>query len=339
MKKIVVTGVAGFIGMHVAARLLDQGFSVFGIDSLNDYYDVNLKNSRLEILLKNKNFQFTKLNIANKKELNEYFIKNQNNQNNQINQIVHLAAQAGVRYSIKNPDAYGEANLVGFLNIIELSRKFQIEHLVFASSSSVYGSRNQLPFSEDDKVDCPVSLYAATKKANEVMAYSYSHLYGTPITGLRFFTVYGPWGRPDMSPSLFAKSIFEEKPIRVFNNGDMFRDFTYIDDVVESVVRVLEKAPLRASKLSDTPATDTPPYKIFNIGNNSPVNLLAYISIMERIIGKKAVINFEPLQSGDLYATSANTNALKKWIDFSPTIDLEIGLVKFIDWIKYYYKY
>jgi UDP-glucuronate 4-epimerase len=292
MSSVLVTGAAGFIGMHVCRQLLNRGETVIGIDNLNDYYDVELKQARLAQLNGTPGFTFECLDISSMELLSECFARYK------VRRVVHLAAQAGVRYSITNPHAYGIANLVGFLNILEACRLVNIEHLVYASSSSVYGGNRKMPFSETDSVDHPVSLYAATKKANELMAHSYSHLYGMPTTGLRFFTVYGPWGRPDMSPLLFARAIFEDRPIDVFNHGKMQRDFTYIDDIVEGVIRVLER-PATANSVYDLlnpdPSSSNVPWMIFNIGNHQPVELLDYINLMERAIGKSAIKNFKPM--------------------------------------------
>lgn len=331
-----VTGAAGFIGMYVCQKLLDRGETVLGLDSLNDYYDVNLKEARLALFCGRPGFSFEKLDLADMSPLADTFARHK------IKRVVHLAAQAGVRYSITNPHAYGSANLVGFLNILEACRHSQVEHLVYASSSSVYGGNRRMPFRENDAVDHPVSLYAATKKANELMAHSYSHLYGLPTTGLRFFTVYGPWGRPDMSPILFARAIFEGRPIDVFNHGKMQRDFTYIDDIVEGVVRVLDKpatARVDYDAFQPDPATSNVPWRVFNIGNHQPAELLDYIGIMERAIGKPAIKNLKPMQAGDVLATYADTSALDSWVGFTPSTSLDTGIVKFIDWVRAYYKY
>lgn len=331
-----VTGAAGFIGMYVCQKLLDRGETVLGFDSLNDYYDVNLKEARLALLCGRSGFSFEKLDLVDMSALVDTFARHK------IKRVVHLAAQAGVRYSITNPHAYGSANLVGFLNILEACRHSLVEHLVYASSSSVYGGNRKMPFCENDAVDHPVSLYAATKKANELMAHSYSHLYGLPTTGLRFFTVYGPWGRPDMSPILFARAIFEGRPIDVFNHGKMQRDFTYIDDIVEGVVRVLDKpatARVDYDAIQPDPATSNVPWRVFNIGNHQPAELLDYIGIMERAIGKPAIKNLKPMQAGDVLATYADTSALDAWVGFTPSTPLDAGIAKFIDWVRAYYKY
>jgi UDP-glucuronate 4-epimerase len=318
--KVLVTGVAGFIGMHVAHRLLNDGHEVVGIDNLNDYYDVSLKENRLKTFNSKSNFKFLKLDISNTPELNNLF------ESEKFSTVVALAAQAGVRYSLKNPHAYVKSNIVGFMNILECCLHNSIQHLVYASSSSVYGANTKMPFAVGDNVDQPVSLYAATKKSNELMAHTYSHLFNLPTTGLRFFTVYGPWGRPDMSPSLFAGAILNEKPIDVFNHGKMKRDFTYIDDIVEGVVRVLNKIP-----------DQTPPYKLYNIGNNQPSELLSFISELETALNKKAVMNMLPMQPGDVVATYADIEELKNDVGFSPKTDLKTGLKKFAEWYKSYH--
>lgn len=333
---VLVTGVAGFIGMHTCRQLLARGETVIGIDNLNDYYDVSLKEARLAHLNDQPGFTFETLDISDMTSLADCFVRHR------VRRVIHLAAQAGVRYSIINPHAYGSANLVGFLNILEACRHGDIEHLVYASSSSVYGGNRKMPFNETDSVDHPVSLYAATKKANELMAHSYSHLYGLPATGLRFFTVYGPWGRPDMSPILFARAIFEGRPIDVFNHGKMQRDFTYIDDIVEGVVRVLDRPATASSDydpLNPVPATSNVPWRIFNIGNHQPVELLDYIGIMERAIGRAAIKNMKPMQPGDVLATYADTEALREWVGFVPETPLEAGVGRFVEWIRQYYGY
>jgi len=336
LKATLVTGAAGFIGMYVCRHLLDRGETVVGIDNLNDYYDISLKEARLARLKDYPNFIFERLNIADMTLLADCFARHK------VRRVVHLAAQAGVRYSITNPHAYGSSNLVGFLNILEACRNTEIEHLVYASSSSVYGGNRKMPFSETDSVDHPVSLYAATKKANELMAHSYSHLYGMPTTGLRFFTVYGPWGRPDMSPLLFARAIFEDRPINIFNHGKMQRDFTYIDDIVEGVVRVLDR-PATANTdydpLNPASATSNVPWRIFNIGNHQPAELLDYIGLIEKAIGKQAIKNFKPMQDGDVLATYADTQALNNWVGFAPATPLDVGLGRFVDWVREYYHY
>jgi UDP-glucuronate 4-epimerase len=333
---ILVTGAAGFIGMHVCQKLLNRGESVIGIDNMNDYYDVGLKNARIAQLNHYPGFIFDRIDVTDITSLSNCF------SSHNVKRVVHLAAQAGVRYSLSNPHAYGSANLIGFLNILETCRNGNVEHLVYASSSSVYGGNRKMPFNEADAVDHPVSLYAATKKANELMAHSYSHLYSLPTTGLRFFTVYGPWGRPDMSPILFARAIFENRPIDVFNYGKMQRDFTYIDDIVEGVILILDKPAtvnLAYDSLKPDPATSDAPWRIFNIGNHQPVDLDCYIGQMEKAIGKQAVKNHKPMQAGDVLSTYADTRALTDWVGFTPSTPLEIGLNRFIDWVRRYYKY
>ncbi|MDF5737010.1 MULTISPECIES: NAD-dependent epimerase [unclassified Nostoc] len=325
MSSILVTGVAGFIGFYLCQKLLSQGDTVVGLDNLNDYYDVKLKCDRLQQLKENENFNFYKLDLADRESIAKLF------RNHQFDIVVNLAAQAGVRYSIKNPHAYTDSNLGGFINILEGCRHSQVKHLVFASSSSVYGANTKIPFSVNDNVDRPISLYAATKKANELMAYTYSHLYCLPATGLRFFTVYGPWGRPDMAYYSFTKSILAGEPINVFNYGKMQRDFTYIDDIIEGVVRVIDKIP--------TPDLDAsiPPYKIYNIGNNQPVELLHFIEVLESHLGKKAQKNFLPMQPGDVPITYADVDDLVRDVGFRPSTPIEVGLDKFTSWFKSYY--
>ncbi|MFM9835216.1 MAG: NAD-dependent epimerase [Methylophilaceae bacterium] len=325
--KVLVTGAAGFIGFHVSQALLARGDTVIGIDNLNDYYDVALKIARVKMIETNhnsRNFQFIKLDIADAHSLPALFAEHN------PQRVVHLAAQAGVRYSLINPQAYVQSNMVGFANMLEACRHRRIEHLVYASSSSVYGGNTKLPFNERDNVDNPVSLYAATKKSNELMAQAYSHLYAIPSTGLRFFTVYGPWGRPDMSPILFADAITQGKSIQVFNHGNMLRDFTYIDDIVEGVVRVLDKVA--------TPETNNhAPHRLFNIGNNSPEKLMDFIEMLEHAFGKTAQKEYLPMQSGDVKATYADTSALDAWIGFKPHTPLIQGVEKFVAWYKSYY--
>jgi UDP-glucuronate 4-epimerase len=328
--KILVTGAAGFIGMFVAKRLLECGDEVMGVDNLNDYYDVRLKEARLEQLRPFGNFKFVKADIADREAMEQLFAREN------FQRVVHLAAQAGVRYSIKNPHVYIQSNIVGFLHILEGCRHHKIEHLVYASSSSVYGSNAKVPFSESDNVDHPVSLYAATKKSNELMAHTYSHLYRLPTTGLRFFTVYGPWGRPDMSPMIFAKAIMEGKPIDVFNYGDMKRDFTYVDDIVEGVVRVLDNVPPPNPDFDPAnpdPATSGAPWRIYNIGSHEPVGLAGYITALEQALGKKAKRNLLPMQAGDVKETCADTNHLRDAVDFAPTTPLALGLERFVEWL------
>lgn len=333
---ILVTGAAGFIGMHVAARLLDRAEHVVGLDNLNDYYAVSLKEARLSHLQGRPGFEFTAGDITDAPFLHRLI------QKHGITRIVHLAAQAGVRYSLEQPAAYAQANLIGFANVLEAARRHDVAHLVYASSSSVYGGNSKAPFTENDPVDHPVSLYAATKKANELMAHSYSHLFRLPTTGLRFFTVYGPWGRPDMSPILFARAIFEGRPIEVFNFGRMQRDFTYIDDIVEGVIRVLDKPACPDPDFDPgTPlaCTSSAPWRVFNIGNHHPVELLDYIATLETAIGKPAVKNLRPLQPGDVLATHADTSRLADWVGFSPSTPLEEGISRLVDWVRHYYGY
>lgn len=333
--KVLITGTAGFIGNELALRLLARGDDVIGIDNLNDYYDVSLKKARLARVKDHDNFIEIRKNLEDRAAIEETFKKYQ------PQRVVNLAAQAGVRYSIQNPLAYVDSNLMGFAHILEGCRHHHVEHLVYASSSSVYGANTSMPFSVHDNVDHPLSLYAASKKANELMAHTYSHLYQIPTTGLRFFTVYGPWGRPDMSPILFAKNIIEGKPIDVFNYGKHQRDFTYIDDIVEGVVRTLDKVAISNPDWNgDTPdpGTSKAPYRLYNIGNNNTVELLRYIEIIEDCLGKKAEKNMLPLQPGDVVATYANVDNLIEDIGYKPSTSIEDGIAKFIDWFKAYYK-
>jgi len=333
--KILVSGAAGFIGFHLTIYLLKRGDDVVGLDNLNDYYDVKLKTDRLDILRNHQNFTFIKADLSDRAAIDKVFAEHH------FDRVINLAAQAGVRYSIENPHAYIDANIVGFMNILEACRHNKVEHLVYASSSSVYGSNTRMPFSVHDNVDHPVSLYAATKKANELMAHTYSHLYGLPVTGLRFFTVYGPWGRPDMALFMFTKAIIEEQPIKVFNNGKMQRDFTYIDDIVEGVVRVCDRvATPNPDWNGDTPdpATSRAPYRLYNIGNHKPVELLKFIEIIEKKVGKKAVMEMLPMQPGDVPATCADVEDLMRDTGFAPNTSLEIGVSRFIDWYRGYYK-
>ena len=332
--KILVTGAAGFIGMHVAKRLLERGNEVVGVDNLNDYYDVKLKQDRLAQLQPYDKFRFIKLDIADIEIVAALFAQEQ------FQRVVNLAAQPGVRYSLKNPHAYISSNIVGFTNIIEGCRHNKVEHLVYASSSSVYGANTHMPFSVHQNVDHPVSLYAATKKASELMAHTYSHLYNLPTTGLRFFTVYGPWGRPDMSPSLFADAILADRPIDVFNEGKMQRDFTYVDDIVEGVVRVLDQIAMPNPDFDTSnpdPATSYAPYRLFNIGNHEPVELMTFIETIENAIGKKAVKNLLPMQAGDVVATYADVEDLRRAVGFEPKTPLAEGIGKFVAWYKAYY--
>jgi UDP-glucuronate 4-epimerase len=322
---ILLTGAAGFIGMHTAQRLLARGDTVLGIDNLNDYYAVALKRARLEPLLRQPGFAFEQVDVADREAMARLFASHR------FDAVVHLAAQAGVRYSITHPNAYLDSNLTGFGHILEGCRAQKLRHLVYASSSSVYGGNTKMPFEETDAVDHPVSLYAATKKANELMAHTYSHLYGLPTTGLRFFTVYGPWGRPDMAYFSFTKAVLEGRPIQVFNHGQMKRDFTYIDDIVEGVLRVLDK-----------PATPEqaggPPYRIFNIGNHDPVPLMDFIGCIEHALGSEAVKEFLPMQDGDVPATYASTEALHRWVGFAPSTPLKDGIDRFVRWYRGYHQ-
>jgi UDP-glucuronate 4-epimerase len=332
---ILVTGAAGFIGYHVARHLLERGDSVLGLDDLNDYYDVRLKEARLAQLLPFKQFRFVKADIADRALMATLFT------DHAVNAVIHLAAQAGVRYSLTNPHVYVDSNLVGFMNILEACRHARIPHLVFASSSSVYGGNTKMPFSVHDNVDHPVSLYAVTKKANELMAHSYAHLYGLPCTGLRFFTVYGPWGRPDMALFLFTKAILDGKPIDVFNFGKMRRDFTYIDDVTEGVVRVLDRPAQPNAQWSGEapdPSSSRAPYKLYNIGNNSPVGLMQCIEVLEHHLGRKAEKNMLPLQPGDVPETWADVDDLVRDVGFKPSTPIEVGIERFVKWYRSYYR-
>ena len=331
--KILITGAAGFIGSTLAEKLIKLNHEVIGLDNLNDYYSVSLKKSRLKFLEK-ENFTFYKTNLENYDNIKKVFEAN----NPEV--VVNLAAQAGVRYSVENPHAYIDSNIVGFLNILEASRYYDVKHLLYASSSSVYGANTSLPFSVSDNVDHPLSLYAATKKANELMAHTYSNLYNIPTTGLRFFTVYGPWGRPDMALFTFTKSIIEGIPINIFNNGEMVRDFTYVDDIVESILRLIKQPAQPNSDWSGKepdPSSSYAPYKIYNIGNNNPVNLMDFIEAIEDKIGKKAIRNYMPLQAGDVPATYADVANLYKDINFQPQTDIKEGVGKFVDWYVDYY--
>jgi UDP-glucuronate 4-epimerase len=325
--KILVTGAAGFIGFYLSKKLLSLSHEVIGLDNINDYYDVSLKMARLNQIKEEKGFTFHKLDLTDRDNIEQLFAENK------FDIVVHLAAQAGVRYSLMNPHAYVDSNLVGFMNILECCRHNDVKHLVFASSSSVYGSNTKIPFSTDDNVDHPVSLYAATKKANELMAHTYSHLYGLPCTGLRFFTVYGPWGRPDMAYFLFTKAILDKKPIKVFNYGKMQRDFTYIDDIVEGVIRVMNHLPQPNLDQSNSKA----PYKIYNIGNNQPVQLVKFIEIIEDCLGMKAEKNLLPIQPGDVPITYADVDDLVRDVGFKPSTPIEVGIQKFVDWYKNYH--
>ena len=333
--KVLVTGAAGFIGMHVAQILLARGDSVVGIDNLNDYYDPRLKHDRLARLTPHAAFRFTKLDVADRAGIEKLFA------DEKFERVVHLAAQAGVRYSLVNPQAYIDSNIVGFTNILEGCRHHKVQHLAYASSSSVYGGNTAMPFSEHHNIDHPVSLYAATKKANELMAHTYSHLFGLPTTGLRFFTVYGPWGRPDMALFLFTKAILEGRTIDVFNHGQMIRDFTYIDDIAEGVVRVLDR-PATADPLFDAgapdPARSNAPYRVFNIGNNAPVKLMDFIEAIEAAVGRTAQKNFLPLQDGDVPATFADVSELTAWTGFRPGTPVSDGVRQFVRWYRDYHQ-
>jgi UDP-glucuronate 4-epimerase len=332
---ILVTGAAGFIGFHVAMRLLDRGNQVIGLDNLNDYYDVRLKQARLERLTQRERFNFVKLDLSNRQGMKDLFA------DTAIGRVVHLAAQAGVRYSLVNPHAYTESNIEGFMNILEGCRHGHIEHLVYASSSSVYGGNTHMPFSIHDNVDHPVSLYAASKKANELMAHCYAHLYRLSCTGLRFFTVYGPWGRPDMALFIFTKAILEGKPIEVFNQGKMKRDFTYVDDIVEGVIRTLDHPatanPVWSGEKPD-PGTSSAPARIYNIGNHQPVELLHFIEVLEGALGKKAEKRLMPLQPGDVPATYADIDDLTSDVGFRPTTPIEVGIPRFVKWYREFYR-
>lgn len=332
--KVLVTGAAGFIGMHVADRLLARGDDVVGLDNLNDYYDIRLKEARLARLEGKPGFRFARLDVADTVGVTKLFA------DERFDRVVHLAAQAGVRYSLTNPHAYVQSNLVGFVNVLEGCRYNGVQHLVYASSSSVYGGNEKLPFSEHDSVDHPISLYAATKKSNELMAHTYSHLFALPTTGLRFFTVYGPWGRPDMALFLFAKAILDGRPIDVFNRGDMVRDFTFVDDIVEGVVRVLDRpaapSPVFNAKMPD-PATSSAPYRVFNVGNHQPISLMTYVETLEQVLGIAAVKRLLPMQDGDVQATSADVAELTAWVDFAPTTSVREGVERFVTWYRAYY--
>ena len=334
--KILVTGCAGFIGMHTALRLLGDGHEVVGVDNLNDYYSVDLKQARLARLKPHPGFEFIRLDIADADAMRELFAASR------PQRVLHLAAQPGMRYSLKNPHAYLSSNLAGFLNVLEGCRAAEVAHLAYASSSSVYGGNAKVPFSEHDNVDHPISLYAATKKSNELMAHAYSHLFRLSTTGLRLFTVYGPWGRPDMSPSLFARSILEGTPIKIFNHGAMQRDFTYIDDAVEGIVRLLDR-PTAPDPGFDpahpNPASSAAPYRIYNVGNRQPVNLKDYIAAIEKAAGKQAIRDYQPVEAGDMLTTYADTDELFAAVGFTPATPLAEGIAQFIAWFKDYYQY
>jgi UDP-glucuronate 4-epimerase len=333
--KVLVTGAAGFIGFHVARLLLERGEEVIGLDNLNDYYDVSLKEARLAELQRSPGFRFHRLDLVDREGVHRLF------QERRPERVVHLAAQAGVRYSVDHPEAYVESNLVGFLHVLEGCRRYEVRHLVYASSSSVYGGNTRMPFSIHDNVDHPVSLYAATKKANELMAHSYSHLYRLPTTGLRFFTVYGPWGRPDMAVFLFTRAILEGRPIQLFNEGKMRRDFTYIDDIAEGVVRVMDRVaepnPAWSGDRPD-PGSSTAPYRIYNIGNNQPVELVRFVEILEERLGRKAERVLLPMQAGDVPETYADVDDLAREVGFKPATPIEEGLRRFVEWYADYYK-
>ena len=333
--KILVTGAAGFIGMHVSQLRLARGDTVVGLDNLNDYYDPQLKRDRLARLTPNGRFQFVKMDVADRDGMAKLFAAER------FDRVVHLAAQAGVRYSLVNPQAYIDSNIVGFTNVLEGCRYNDVQHLAYASSSSVYGSNTQMPFSESHNIDHPVSMYAATKKANELMAHTYSHLFSLPTTGLRFFTVYGPWGRPDMALFLFTKAILEERPINVFNHGKMVRDFTFVDDIAEGVVRVLDRAATPDPDFDAArpdPSRISAPYRVFNIGNNDPVKLMAFIEAIESAVGKTAQRNYMPLQDGDVPATYADVSQLSEWTGFTPATPVREGVARFVAWYREYFK-
>ena len=335
MNPVLITGCAGFIGMHCAKRLLEQGVPVVGIDNLNNYYDVALKHARLAELRPHAHFRFVELDLADRQDMADLFAEVA------PSKVLHLAAQAGVRYSIDQPDDYTDSNLLGFGNVLQGCRKHQVEHLVYASSSSVYGGNTRMPFAESDAVDHPISYYAATKKANELMAHSYAHLYGIPTTGLRFFTVYGPWGRPDMALFKFTKAMLAGESIDVYGEGKLVRDFTYIDDIVEGIMRVLDKpATPDASYDSQNPnpGTSTAPYRIFNIGNNAPTVLMDYIAALEGALQITARKQMLPIQPGDMHSTSADTRALQAWVGFSPAMPVATGVQNFVDWYRSFYR-
>lgn len=333
--QILVTGAAGFIGFHLSDKLLNQGHQVIGIDSMNDYYDVTLKENRLAKLTDRDKFSFHKIDLADRDGIEQLFDRYQ------FESVINLGAQAGVRYSLQNPRAYLDSNITGFGNILEGCRHHKIEHLVYASSSSVYGANTKIPFSVHDNVDRPISLYAATKKANELMAHTYSHLYELPTTGLRFFTVYGPWGRPDMAPMLFTKAILAGKPIDVFNYGKMQRDFTYVDDIVEGVIKVMHKIPTPNQNWSGSdadPVSSKAPYRIYNIGNNQPIELMYFIEVLEKCLGIEAQKNILPIQPGDVPITYADVSDLINDVGFKPDTSIEVGVERFVDWYRDYYR-
>ena len=332
--KVLVTGAAGFIGMHASERLLARGDEVVGLDNLNDYYDPQLKRDRLARLEPHPSFRFVKMDVADREGIEKLFAEEK------FDRVIHLAAQAGVRYSIENPHAYIDSNIVGFMNILEGCRHNKVAHLAYASSSSVYGGNTKMPFSEHDSVDHPISMYAATKKANELMAHTYSHLFGLPTTGLRFFTVYGPWGRPDMALFLFTKATLEGRPIDVFNHGKMQRDFTYVDDIVEGVIRVLDHTAESDPEFNadqPDPGRSKAPFRVFNIGNHSPVQLMDYIGAIESALGMEAKKNFLPMQDGDVPATYADTSELNAWTGFQPGTPVKEGVARFVAWYREYF--
>jgi UDP-glucuronate 4-epimerase len=334
-KVYLVTGAAGFIGFHLSRRLLSEGCTVIGLDNLNDYYDVRLKKDRLSVLEQEQNFAFVYASLEDKEAIDKTFA------NHEINIVVNLAAQAGVRYSLKNPHIYVQSNVVGFLNILEACRHHNIEHLVYASSSSVYGANKKMPFSISDNVDHPVSLYAATKKSNELMAHTYSHLFNLPTTGLRFFTVYGPWGRPDMALFLFTEAILRDEPIKIFNNGNMKRDFTYVDDIIEGVVRVIGNPPLvneLYDRMNPIPGSSYAPYRVYNIGNNQPVQLMEFVRALEKHLGKEAKKVFLPLQPGDVPETYADIDDFAQITGFRPRTSVDEGIGRFVSWYLSYYE-
>ena len=339
-KKVLVTGAAGFIGYHFCQRLLNEGFDVIGLDNLNSYYDVKLKEKRINLLEKkaknnNSNWTFSKADLIDKDFLKNIF------RSQKPTTVFNLAAQAGVRYSLKNPSAYINSNILGFHNLIELSKDYSVQNFIYASSSSVYGGNKKIPFLEKDAVDHPVSLYAATKRANELIAHSYSHLFGLPCIGLRFFTVYGPWGRPDMAPMIFAKAILDKKPINIFNNGDMYRDFTYIGDVIENMFRLIDKPARKNSEYNHenfNPSESWAPYRIFNVGNAKKISLMNFIEILEKELGEKSKKIFLQMQKGDVKSTYADTECIEKWTSFKPNTPLEKGIKEFANWFKLYYQ-
>ena len=350
MKKVLVTGAAGFIGFHTTVKLLQMGFDVVGLDSLNDYYDVNLKNSRLSLngieaikihynkLLQSSSidyYRFIQLNLEDKENLNKLFAEEK------FDYVINLGAQAGVGYSIKNPEAYINSNIFGFINILECCRHHSIQHLIYASTSSVYGLNQKMPLAENASVNHPLTLYSATKKSNELMAHSYSYLFQLPTTGLRFFTVYGTWGRPDMALFLFTKAMLKNEPISIYNNGNMVRDFTYVDDITESILRLIPKPPEKNDDwdaIDPDPSSSSAPYRILNIGNSKPISIMKYIDILEKKIGIEAIKNFEPMRQGDIKETHASYSALEQLINFKPQVEIEEGISKFVDWYRTYYK-